>query len=828
MNNTTPLDHARDLHARGLPPIPVPFKSKGPTLPRWQTLRLTAEDLPRHFNGTPANVGTLLGEPAGWIVDVDLDHPRAVELADTFLPHTGMMWGRESKPRSHRLFRLTRPAQTRKWSSKSCGMIVELRSTGCQTIAPGSTHPGGESVRWDDDGEPATIDPDDLTAALESLARAVRREHGDDDPEPTASPTPTPPTTPPQGTTAYGRAALKAESAKVAHARPPIGDAKGERHDTLYRAAHALGGLVASGELDEAEVVAELRAASRACGLPDHEAARAITDGLSTGKAKPRYRPAAASLSPQPARTAGAEGVSVTVTPEPIPDYRPFPVSVLPDPVGLFIAEGGKAIGCDPSFIALPMLAALAAAIGNTHRIALKRGWHESVNLWTAIVGESGTMKTPAFKLAMKATRKAQAAAFKEHAAARGEYEAAHLRYEVEVAAWKKQAGRGHGDAGDPPDKPAPPIARRFMVSDTTTEALAPILLGNPRGVMLCRDELAGWLASFDRYAKSGKGGGDSAHWLSMHNGEALTIDRKTGTPPTINVPSASVSICGGIQPGTLARALGQEHHESGMAARLLFAMPPRRVKRWTEADVDADTEAAVAAVFGRLFALEMETDPEGFGDEPEYRPRVVPLSPKGKAAWIRFYNEHAREQADLSGDLSAAWSKLEGYAARLALVVHLIRCAAGDPAVPESTTPVDEASIAAGVTLARWFGDEARRVYAILSESEGAREQRELAEWIGRKGGTLTPSELAHGLRRFRNRPEAAEGALAELVAAGVGEWVPDDHDGQGGRPTRRFRLVSAVTVTETPPNPDDSGGCGDRDTHNAPDNTGDGWGEL
>ena len=34
-----------------------------------------------------------------------------------------------------------------------------------------------------------------------------------------------------------------------------------------------------------------------------------------------------------------------------------------------------------------------------------------------------------------------------------------------------------------------------------------------------------------------------------------------------------------------------------------------------------------------------------------------------------------------------------------------------------------------AGVVLARWFGDEARRVYAILSESDDDREARGLVE---------------------------------------------------------------------------------------------------
>ncbi len=483
-----------------------------------------------------------------------------------------------------------------------------------------------------------------------------------------------------------------------------------------------------------------------------------------------------------------------TVTPEApaVPAFKPFPAHVLPEPIRGFITEAAKAIGCDASYIALPLLSGLASAIGNTHRIELKRGWSEPAILWTAIVGESGTMKTPAFKLAMKATRKAQDRAWREHEAERLAWESESQRYDAAMVGWKRDAAKAtryDAYAIEPPERPIPPVARRYIVSDTTTEALAPILLGNPRGVLLARDELAGWLGSFDRYAKAGKAGADSAHWLSMHNGEAMTIDRKTGTPPTIHVPSASVSITGGIQPGILARALGQEHYESGMAARVLYAMPPRKAKRWTETDVDATTEAAVAAVFERLFALMPDTDEDG-----EDRPRLVTLDDDGKRAWVRFYNEHATEQSELSGDLSAAWSKLEGYAARLALVVHQVRCAAGDTTLRDPSR-VDEASIGAGVMLARWFGDEAKRVYAILSETDDERQTRELVEWIGRHGGTVTVRQLTRGPREYRDAPDPtakAEKALGELVAAGVAVWIHNDHDPKGGRPTDRVRLVS------------------------------------
>jgi hypothetical protein len=365
----------------------------------------------------------------------------------------------------------------------------------------------------------------------------------------------------------------------------------------------------------------------------------------------------------------------------------------------------------------------------------------------------------------------------KRHADAMKEYADALAMHERNATQWK----RSKSDT-PPPTKPEAPIADRCWTDDATTEALAVLLQQNLRGLLMVRDELAGWF-NFDRYA-GGKGGGDAAKWLEMFGGRPMVVDRKTGG--TLYVPRAAVSIAGGIQPETLRRALGQEHRDNGLAARLLLTCPPRKPKRWTEADVSADTEAAVALVFDRLFGLTPETDDDG--DE---RPRLVTLADDGKRAWVTFYNEHAGEQVNLSGDEAAAWSKLEGYAARLALVIHLTRWAAGDATLRDASR-VDGASIAAGVVLARWFGDEARRVYAILGESDEGRESRRLVEWIERKGGTVTVRDLTRGPREYRGDPERAAKAMGKLVARGVAVWVHDDPGSRGGRPADRVRLVS------------------------------------
>ncbi|MGE3316519.1 MAG: DUF3987 domain-containing protein [Planctomycetaceae bacterium] len=473
--------------------------------------------------------------------------------------------------------------------------------------------------------------------------------------------------------------------------------------------------------------------------------------------------------------------------------YRPFPFNVLPEPIRGFVRASSKAIGCDPSYVALPLLAVFATAIGNTRRLEIKRGWSVPAILWFAIIGESGTAKTPAFQLALRALRARQSRSFKLHEAAMSEYDLALARYDKELTDWKRRKN----NTDDPPSKPFPPMCERCHVSDTTVEALAPILQASPRGVLLARDELAGWIGSFDRYA-GGKGSADSAHWLSMHVGEGITVDRKTGNPRTIWIECAWVSVCGGIQPGVLHRALGIEHRESGLAARLLLTCPPRKPKRWTEADIDPEAESEIAALIDRLFELQPDAMADG-----SLRPVLVGMTPEAKERWKSYYNAHGEEQNELTGELSAAWSKLEEFAARFALVIHFIRWAACDPSLPLPDL-VNAESMAAGIALAEWFKTEARRVYSMLGEDDQTRLRRQLIEWIDRRGGRVSERQVQQGCRWLRESG-AAEKALTDLVKDELGCWEPVPSGSKGGRSSREFRLFSGTPVNESTDFPDD-----------------------
>ncbi len=79
--------------------------------------------------------------------------------------------------------------------------------------------------------------------------------------------------------------------------------------------------------------------------------------------------------------------------------------------------EAASSLGCDNSFVVLPLLAGLASAVGNTRRVRLKTDWPEPAIIWAVIVGESGSLKSPALKqaLAPVAKRERETARNYEH-----------------------------------------------------------------------------------------------------------------------------------------------------------------------------------------------------------------------------------------------------------------------------------------------------------------------------------------------------------------------------------------------------------------------------
>jgi bifunctional DNA primase/polymerase-like protein len=135
--------------------LPIASEAKGCIIKGWPGLSITEAELPHYFAG-PGNIGVRLGKASGGLCDVDLDSPEAITIADRFLPPTPTIFGRESKPRSHRLY-LIEPTPTGikfedPLGDRKKATLVELRANAKKngsavvTVIPPGTHESGERI----------------------------------------------------------------------------------------------------------------------------------------------------------------------------------------------------------------------------------------------------------------------------------------------------------------------------------------------------------------------------------------------------------------------------------------------------------------------------------------------------------------------------------------------------------------------------------------------------------------------------------------------------------------------------------------------------------
>jgi len=353
--------------------------------------------------------------------------------------------------------------------------------------------------------------------------------------------------------------------------------------------------------------------------------------------------------------------------------YTPFPVDVLPDALSNFVRAASEATPCPPAMVAVPVVSALAGAVGAAAHLQLKRTWTEIPILWTAIVAPSGSTKSPAADHALKPVRRRERAAYE--------------RYEQEMELWESMSD----DEQERRDKPT---RKRYRTGDITREKVSRVLDENPRGVLLERDELATWLESFDRYSQ---GAADLHAWLSFYEARQETIDRVGSDDIVLDSPA--VSVFGTIQPGTLRKKLTELHFETGFAPRMMLVMPPTRPKKWTSADVTREVQDGYDDVLTSLYELPPGTR--------------VELSREARDVWANWYDAaNAVVYETPEGPARAVAAKTVGHAARLALLLHLAETRPQMGAVGA----LPPRTLQRGIRLAMWFRSETLRVYDELN----------------------------------------------------------------------------------------------------------------
>lgn len=450
------------------------------------------------------------------------------------------------------------------------------------------------------------------------------------------------------------------------------------------------------------------------------------------------------------------------------------------------LAEGA---GAPVDYVALGMIASAASLIGAKRRVQPFESapqWQEPCVLWVAPVGDPSSNKSPAIDAATGPLRGIEQDKAEQHKTQMIYWQTTAERAKAERAEWqnKVKAATKEGEATPPmPEaavEPEPPQRPRLMVQDGTPEAVIEILAGNPNGILHLRDELAGWLMSFERYSPGGR-----EFWLEAYGGRPFTVDRKSNKAGAVSVPFNGVTVLGGIQPEKLSDCL-LKAADDGLVARFLWAWPePRRYQRPRSiADL-----ALLETVYRRLSGLSADTNDSG-----SIVPEVLLLDPNAGdifEAWIRNNDDAGAEAAGL---YKGFLGKLRGMVLRLALVAELLAWAKHGGREPDNIKATTLVTVLEFVDS--YAKPSALRVFGDAALPKDRRNAAQLAKLIVKnRWERINARDIdRRGLLEKAENNADVEAAVEALIEADWLRPAPVRLGPTKGRPRKDFLVNPAV----------------------------------
>jgi hypothetical protein len=484
--------------------------------------------------------------------------------------------------------------------------------------------------------------------------------------------------------------------------------------------------------------------------------------------------------------------------PEGLPPAAPLDPTMLPEPLRGWIVDVSERMQIPPDFAAAGAVVVAGSLIGRKVGIHPKRqdDWLVVPNLWGAVVGRPSLMKSPALAEIMKPLARLVAEAYKEYQEARLAYESDVMVAEATKAALKdelKKAAKG-GDrskleeiarSSQDSEVPEMPLLRRYKSEDATVEKISEILLENPQGILVHRDELSGWLRNLDKQGREG----DRSFYLEAWNGTgSFDVDR-IGRG-SLHIPALCLSILGSIQPGPLSSYVYQatkgEKGDDGLLQRFQLLVWPDAPSAWSNVDRWPEIEAKNRAyeVFRRLDAL----NPEDFGasgDDEESIP-AVRFTEDAQEIFDQWRDELEirLRSTELPPALESHLAKYRSLMPSLALIFQLIEFVDG-------TGEGGAVRLRPTLQAAAWCGyleTHAARLYSSAQNPavEGA---RTLLERI--RKGEVSDGDSTRSVYRKHwaklSTPEEVSSACGVLEEFG---WLRLEAVKTSGRSTTRLRL--------------------------------------
>ena len=354
-----------------------------------------------------------------------------------------------------------------------------------------------------------------------------------------------------------------------------------------------------------------------------------------------------------------------------VPDY-PFPWDALPLKLSDSLKDLAKDMSVNPDMCGVIALSVLSSAIGSavTH-LESKKGYEAHLNLWIAIIAETGDKKTPVLNRFMKPI------------------------YEIQkqlVAKFKQQQANQQNQAQQQQSSTKPPErAPSLFTTDPTIEALIELLCSNLKGIMLFQDELSSFLLSFNKY-RAGKGG-DREQYLNLWSGTPVKVDRVT---KQLYVPDPFLSLLGGLQPRKAMVVFGEKSFDDGLISRFLFFNNEHKANLLTDHKWDIENEQLWNRLITYLYSFEAD----------DY---VLSLTKEAWEVFMQSTNSLKKLSQYVPYRFRVFIPKAENYILRIAGVLHMVEMVLSG--VEEINTNVSEDAVKRAVKVVYYFLGQARQI---------------------------------------------------------------------------------------------------------------------
>jgi len=474
-----------------------------------------------------------------------------------------------------------------------------------------------------------------------------------------------------------------------------------------------------------------------------------------------------------------------------------FSKRFMPEALGAWIDDISNRLQCPPDYVGVTAVTALGAVLGRRVGIRpqTKTDWMEVPNQWGCFIGRPGMLKSPAMNEALRPIRHLEAEAAKENEIAQQAYQAGmstyKLRRDVRVALEKarlKKTKQANADIDfQIGEEPREPMLVRYRTNDTSYESLGELLISNPAGILVERDELISLLRHLDRDDQSVARGFFLSGWSGA---QPYTFDRIVRGHRHID--AVCISLIGNTQPARIIDYVRRANlggaGGDGLIQRFGLMVWPDPSPDWRDVDEYPDNVVRQRAwkVYERASKLDVVAALAlGASKGPHDHVPFFRFDEEAHGIFLDWRTDLERRLR--SGEESPA---LEGHLAKyrklvptLALLNHI-----GDN---EQTGAVSQKSVLRALGFAKYLESHARRIYGSCSEGELSAAKAILKRI---RSGDLTFGFTARDIQQ-RDWAHLTE---REHVAAGLELLLDYDYIAAsarsvgplGGRPAIRYEI--------------------------------------